>query len=212
VFPRWANRTRTVLAVLVGVGPIYLGALGTYALGPESTDLSYMPVQPVPNSHALHVGQLGMDCRFCHHAVEVAAHATLPHADTCQTCHRAVRSTSPKLHALRRALGTGPPLRWTKVNDLPDYVVFDHRAHVTRGVACVLCHGPVDRMEQIWQTATLSMAFCLDCHRDPAPWLRPLDQVTSMNYQPAADGAAFAHQLSPGYGIRPMTDCSTCHR
>jgi hypothetical protein len=171
-----------------------------------------MPAQPVQNSHALHVGQLGMDCRFCHHTVEVAAHAAVPDANACQTCHRAVRSTSPKLASLRHALGAGAPLAWTKVNDLPDYVVFDHRAHVTRGVACVLCHGPVDRMEQIWQSATLSMASCLNCHRDPAPWLRPLDQVTSTNYEPAAEGAPSARELSAGYRIRALTDCSTCHR
>jgi hypothetical protein len=200
------------LGVLLGALPVYAVGLLAYAASPRTTDVGYLPGQPVPNSHALHVGQLGIDCRFCHHTVERAAHAALPDTTTCQICHRTVRSTSPKLEPLRRAEATGAALAWTRVNDLPDFVFFDHRAHVTRGVACVSCHGAVDRMEQTWRTEALSMAFCLACHRTPEPALRPLDRVTSPSYEAPADPVRAGRELRARYGIQPSTDCSACHR
>jgi len=200
------------LGVGLGTLPAYAIGLLAYAASPRTTEVGHMPAQPVPNSHALHVGQLGIDCRFCHHAVERAAHAALPDAQSCQICHQRVRSTSPKLEPLRRALATGQALAWTRVNDLPDFVFFDHRAHVARGVACVSCHGAVDRMEQTWQTEVLSMSFCLACHRRPEPALRPLDRVTSPSYDAAADPVGIGRELRARYGIQPSTDCSACHR
>ncbi len=212
LFPRWANRTRLWLGVLVGTLPAYVAGLVAYAASPRTTEVGYMPGQPVPNSHALHVGQLGIDCRFCHPTVERAAHAALPDTGTCQVCHRAVRSTSPKLELLRRADANQATLTWTRVNDLPDFVFFDHRAHVSRGVACTACHGAVDRMEQTSQAEALSMAFCLACHREPEAALRPLDRVTSTMYEPPADPVAFGRELAARYAIHPSTDCSACHR
>jgi menaquinone reductase, multiheme cytochrome c subunit len=212
LFPRWANRTRVLLGALLGTLPAYAVGLWAYAASPRTSDVGHMPAQPVPNSHALHVGQLGIDCRFCHHSVDRAAHAALPGAATCQICHRTVRVTSAKLGPVRRSATTGGALQWTRVNHLPDFVFFDHRAHVTSGVACVSCHGAVDHMEQTWQTETLSMAFCLDCHRRPEAGLRPLDRVTAPSYEPPADPVAFGRELGRRYGVQPSTDCSACHR
>ncbi len=125
------------------------------------------PTQPVPYSHALHVGQLGMDCRYCHTGVEVAAAATIPPTQTCMNCHSKVRANSEKLIPIRESYATGMPVPWIRVHDLPDYVYFDHSAHVRRGVGCVSCHGRIDTMEVVFQAEPLSMGWCLECHRNP---------------------------------------------
>jgi hypothetical protein len=171
-----------------------------------------MPEQPVPYSHALHVGQLGMDCRYCHTTVETAAFAALPPTQTCMNCHLQIRAESPKLLAVRESHASGLPVRWVKVHDLPDYVYFDHSAHVARGVGCVECHGRVDRMEVVSQVEPMSMAWCLDCHRDPDRHLRPVEFVTRLDWVPPGDPAVLGRALREENNINPSTDCSTCHR
>ena len=216
VFPKWVNQLRPALAVaLVGV-PLYVAVVFTYAASPRTTDVGYAPQQPVPYSHALHAGTLGIDCRYCHTNVESGPAATIPPTQTCMNCHANIRRQSEKLTVIRERFydtGTaaGMPIEWVRVHDLPDYVYFDHSAHVRRGVGCVSCHGRVDKMEVVQQAEPLSMGWCLDCHRNPAPRLRPLDKITDLSWQPAdavAEGRALAEQLN----IHPSTDCSTCHR
>ena len=137
VFPRWANKTRQIAGVVLGVAPIYLIALIWYGASPKTTDVGYMPEQPVPYSHALHAGQLGIDCRYCHNTVEDSSHAAVPAAQTCMNCHSKVWTTSPKLAPIRESYATGKAVEWIKVHDLPDYAYFNHSAHVTRGIGCV---------------------------------------------------------------------------
>jgi len=121
--------------------------------------VGYQPVQPVPYSHALHVGQLGIDCRYCHNTVEVAAQAAIPPTQTCMNCHAKIRAQSPKLLPVRESYATGMPVHWMRVHDLPDFVYFNHSAHVRRGVSCVECHGRVDKMEVVYQQEPLSMGW-----------------------------------------------------
>lgn len=205
-----------------GYGVLVLG----YGGAPETTDVGYAPVQPIPYSHALHAGELGMDCRYCHASVELSAHAAIPPTATCINCHGTkfgIRRTSPKLQPLHQAFyGTdrsppGQPIPWVRVHDLPDYVYFNHSAHVNRGVGCVSCHGRVDRMEVVYQAEPLSMSWCLHCHRNPGPNLRPRDQITNMTWQPppGREGQELAQKLLVEYNIRPldyMQMCSLCHR
>lgn len=213
VFPRWANKTRDIAGVVLGVAPIYLTALVWYGFSPKTVDAGYMPEQPVPYSHALHAGEIGMDCRYCHNTVEQAAHAAIPATETCMNCHQRIRTTSPKLEPVRRSYETGRSVEWIKVHDLPDYVYFNHSAHVTRGVGCVSCHGRVDLMEEVYQKEPLSMGWCLNCHRAPEVNLRPPDQVTNMTWTaPGGDAFAYGKQLREKNNINPPTDCSTCHR
>jgi hypothetical protein len=169
--------------------------------------------QPVPFSHEHHVGQLGLDCRYCHSTVETSAHAGMPPVSTCMTCHSQLYTDQPMLLPLVRSWQTHVPLQWNRVNQLPDFVYFNHSIHVAKGVGCVSCHGRVDRMPLMRRTASLSMHWCLQCHRAPQKYLRPRSHVYDMAWKPA-------HQKSLGlalirrYDIHAsrLADCSVCHR
>jgi hypothetical protein len=222
VFPRWANKTRPIFGAVLGIAPLYLTGLVWYGFSPKTTDVGYMPKQPIAYSHELHVGQLGLDCRYCHSTVDKAAHAAAPTTSTCMNCHSRVRAKSPKLVALFESCGwsdekracrdDGPPIQWTKVHDLPDYVYFNHSAHVTRGVGCVSCHGRVDQMVEVHQVEPLSMGWCLDCHRAPEKHLRPPSEATNMKWAPEGDAIEFGKKFREQNNINPSEDCSTCHR
>jgi len=212
VFPRWANLLRPALATIGVLGPVYLVLLLAYGASPETTAVGYQPVQPVPYSHALHAGQLGINCRYCHTTVESAAHAALPPTQTCMNCHAKIRATSAKLLPVRESYATGLPVPWVRVHDLPDYVYFNHSAHVRRGVGCVECHGRIDKMETVRQVERLSMGWCLDCHRDPDRHLRPAEMATRMDWVPPEDPRVYGRRLREANHINPSTQCWTCHR
>ena len=148
MFPSWFNQFRTVIVLAVILAPIYVSVVMLYGLSPWATDVGYRPQQPLPFSHALHAGKLGMDCRYCHVNVERAAQATVPTTSICMNCHQKILGESPKLAVVRQSFATGMPVHWVRVHDLPDFVYFDHRAHVRRGVGCVSCHGRIDQMDE----------------------------------------------------------------
>ena len=230
VFPRWANFALPVLIIMVLGGALYVPTVAGLALHPETLNIGYMPTQPVPYSHALHVGQLGMDCRYCHTTVDKAAFAAIPPTQTCINCHHGIFTESVNLRAVRESWVSGDPIEWVKVHDLPGYAYFNHSAHVNRGVGCFSCHGRIDQMDVVYQHEPLNMAWCLECHRSPENYLRPKDQITSMTYHLARgpndlevrEGETIEEaQLRVGrrllreYGIREeryMDACSTCHR
>lgn len=221
-FPLWLDRTSPLLAGFVSLGVVYAVVVFVYGTLPTTINVGYSPKQPVPFSHKLHAGTLKMDCRYCHNTVDQAAHAAVPPTKTCVNCHSAanpdgtvatsaVHTKSPKLLLVRESQATGNPILWQRVHDLPDFVYFDHSAHVNRGVGCVSCHGRIDKMEQVHQAKPLSMSWCLGCHRNPDSQLRPLDKITDMEWQaesPEQLGATLRAQL----GVNPSTNCSTCHR
>ncbi len=212
-FPEWTARfhKRWVLLLVAGA-PLYLTALWANGLQPEAIRIGYQPKQPVPYSHALHVGELGLDCRYCHTTVEQSAHAAVPPAQFCMNCHATIRADSLQLTPVREAFASGAPLKWIRVHDLPDYVFFNHSAHVTRGVGCEECHGRIDLMEEVYQFAPLTMGWCLECHRDPAPRLRDPALATTMGYSPPGDRRELGRQFAANNAINPPTNCSTCHR
>lgn len=181
-----------------------------------ATQVGWFRDQTVPFSHKHHAGELGIDCRYCHASVETSANAGLPPTRTCMTCHSQVWTGAPMLAPVRQSLATGKPLRWHRVAQLPDYVYFDHSIHVQRGVACVECHGRVDRMPLTYRAKAFQMQFCLDCHRDPAPHLRPVDQVTRMDWRGWTQARAerFGGAAMLRYHIDParLDNCGICHR
>jgi hypothetical protein len=171
--------------------------------------------QPVPFSHAHHVGGLGLDCRYCHTTVEQSSFANIPPTKTCINCHSQIWNASPTLEPVRASFRTGESIRWTRVHDLPDFVYFNHSIHVNKGVGCESCHGRVDRMPLTWQENTLQMAWCLDCHRNTERVLRPREFITTMGYVPDGDQEEIGRKLQKEYKIqdvRVLTSCSTCHR
>ncbi len=212
IFPKWTNRlplfvVLAVLGALIGVVFFFW-----YFGSPKYIDVGYQPEQPVPYSHKLHVGELGLDCRYCHVNVERAAMATVPPTQTCMNCHSKVATESRKLQPIRTSWAENKPMEWVRVHDLPDYVYFNHSAHITAGVGCESCHGNVAAMEKVHQDKPLSMGWCLDCHRNPAPNLRPASEITTMNYQPPANQLELALQMIQQKNIKPPIDCSGCHR
>ncbi|MCA8977859.1 MAG: cytochrome c3 family protein [Planctomycetes bacterium] len=189
---------------------------------PKHTDVGYQPFQPVAYSHKLHAGSLGMDCRYCHRLVEDGPHATIPDNATCMGCHAQVMKDSVLLEPLVAAYGDGgpdnKPLEWVKVHMLPDYAYFSHAVHIHARVGCASCHGRVDQMEIVRQEQPLSMGWCLECHRDPTPHLRPADvAVTKMDWTPdessiAAAKARLEWSETKLPELNPPTHCSACHR
>ena len=211
-FPRWTDAVRPVMGYAAIIVPIYLVGLMTFAFSADNLNRGYAPVQPMPYSHALHAGQLGIDCRYCHNTVENAAMAALPSTSTCMNCHARIRPDSPLLAPLRESVASGNPIEWVRVHDLPEFAYFNHSAHLSAGVGCVECHGRVDQMDVVRQEENLSMSWCLECHRDPAPRLRPQDQLTNLAWETTENRELLGQRLIAENNIHPRQDCSTCHR
>ena len=171
--------------------------------------------QPIQFSHAHHVGGMGIDCRYCHTSVEESAFANIPPTKTCMNCHSQIWNTAPILEPVRASFRDNTPLEWTRVHDLPDFVYFNHSIHVAKGVGCATCHGRVDTMPLMYQQSTLFMSWCLDCHRNPARYVRPRDEIYNMAWTPPADDPGLGARLVQEYkigSVEQLTSCSTCHR
>ena len=229
IFPK--NFNLIPIKILAG-GFVFLTvvvALVTYYATPKSQYVGYQPEQPIPFDHSIHAGQLGMDCRYCHSFVEKSGHANIPSANTCWNCHSQVKRDSVKLEPLRRAIDKsyehydGKPIEWVKVHNSPDYVYFNHSAHLNRGISCQSCHGQINEMRVVYQDKPLSMAFCLECHRAPEKHLRPLEEVFNLNYDPkkfiekhpelgVKTPEELGRLLKKKWSIKPKESCFACHR
>ena len=204
------------VAALAGAG---LVPVVTIYLTPKYTRAGYQPVQPVPFSHSIHAGQLGVDCRYCHNGVEKSWFANLPGASTCMNCHNQVLKDDPRLQLVRDSAANNTPIPWVQVHKVPDYVYFSHQVHVRRGMSCVECHGRIDQMDEVRHEKSFSMSFCLDCHRNPAAAIRPIDKVTKLDWQWSTNsaeavklqelnGKKFVHD----WKVESLQSCSACHR
>ncbi|NNE90471.1 MAG: cytochrome c3 family protein [Verrucomicrobiales bacterium] len=250
LFPRWTNLLPIKLIICLGALGTAVMAFTWYTATPKFTRVGYAPQQPIPFDHSLHAGHLKMDCRYCHTFVENSPHSNVPAAQVCWNCHGPgkVKSDSPKLEPLRVAMDenyenyTGEPIRWVQIHETPDYAYFNHAVHVNRGVSCVECHGNVDEMAVVHHEKPLSMGFCLECHRKPENQLRPLDEITNLDWKaedwskeelyeyleeksgkPAGEWASaddeqaelkdlVGKHLLELYNVHPPQDCAACHR
>ena len=212
IFPEWTNRLPLYLvgalatAILGGIGIVW------YYFSPYYIDVGYRPKQPVEYSHKLHAGDIGIDCRYCHVAVEYSPVAGVPPTQICLNCHQLIKTESEKLLPVRESWTTGRAIEWVRVHKTPDYAYFDHRAHLRAGVGCLSCHGNVAEMEVVIQAEPLSMSWCLDYHRNPDMHLRPSSEVTNMSWEPPDDQLEIAVRLKKDKNISPPVDCSGCHR
>jgi menaquinone reductase, multiheme cytochrome c subunit len=225
LFPRWANPFVAILGIAGAAGAVFAGVMGGIVTDPKTLNVGYMPKQPVPFSHAIHAGQLRMDCRYCHNTVYEAAHAAVPPTATCINCHApsndqgttslaAVKHDSPKLEPVRESWKSGRSIAWKKIHNLPEFVYFNHAAHVNSGVSCKTCHGRIDQMEVVYQHEELSMAWCITCHRNPDSHLRPIDKVTKLDwdFESPEKQAEFAAAWKKEQNINPQVHCAVCHR
>jgi menaquinone reductase, multiheme cytochrome c subunit len=211
-FSKKSDRILRTVLVMVGLGVVGGASTLYYATLPTTLEPGYQPQQPVPYSHKLHAGNMGMDCTYCHTSVLKAAYASIPPTQTCMNCHSKVKEKSLVLEPVRASWASGESVPWIKVHRLPDYVFFNHSAHTNAGVSCVSCHGRVDQMVEVKQVQTLAMSWCLDCHRNPAPNLRPTQFVTKLDWKPEGDPAALGREIIAQKGINPPVNCSGCHR
>ena len=215
--PQIFHRSTNTLSRLSIFGAFFLVAgllwgLATFNRSAYMTQERVAREQPVQFSHKHHVGELGIDCRYCHTTVETAARATVPPTETCMSCHSQIWLQSPFLEPVRASFRSDRSIHWVKVHDLPDYVYFNHGVHIQKGIGCVSCHGRVDQMNQVWRASSLQMEWCLDCHRDPARHVRPRDRIFDLAWERPADQPDLGAELLRLYDVHPRTDCSTCHR
>jgi hypothetical protein len=222
IFSRSANWAPIKIIIGIFFLATVVTSAVTYYATPKYLRVGYQPKQPVPFDHSWHAGKegLGLDCRFCHNNVTKSEHSNVPPTSTCMSCHAVIKTTSPKLAPVRESHKSGLPIEWIKVHKTPDYVYFNHAAHVNRGVSCVECHGRVDEMQTVKHAKSHSMAFCLDCHRNPQDHVRPIEHVFDLGWQP--DGATSKAQkqaqrelggkLVADWKIQPPKSCFGCHR
>jgi hypothetical protein len=204
-FPAWTNRAIPIgLAVLAALFTFTVAAWAYYA-NDAFLAVGYAPAQPVEMSHKLHASDLGIDCRYCHSSAETDALAAIPPTHLCFNCHTQIKPDSPKLLLLRESVARGKAVQWTRVHKLPDHTYFDHGAHSAARIGCSTCHGRVDQMQVVEQTVSLSMGFCLECHRRPLPYVRSAADVVRMDWTPA-------EAAEPPRALDPPIHCSGCHR
>ena len=217
IFHRSANsisRLSVFGGIFIIAGIAWAGA--EIQRSPYNTRAFVARQQPVQFSHKHHSGDDGIDCRYCHTTVEVSWFAGIPPTATCMNCHSQLFADSPYLEPVRESFRTGKPIKWTRVHDLPDFVYFNHSIHVNKGVGCSTCHGRVDQMPLTWSVVSLHMEWCLECHRNPAKYIRPREQVFNLDWPPPGyDQMAEGKKLMMRYDIdsvEEITNCSTCHR
>ena len=207
LFPRSLNKLPIIAGVATVVALTAVTIYIWYYWSPKNLQVGYAPIQPVPYSHRLHAGQMGMDCRYCHANIERSAHAMIPPTQTCMGCHAVVKTDSARLAPVRASWASGEPIEWVKVHKLPEHAYFNHSAHLAVGVGCVTCHGRIDQMDVVRLDKPISMGWCLECHRNATPNLRPKDQITNMDWRP--------EMAPPGWQaphVNPPQHCSGCHR
>jgi hypothetical protein len=225
IFPKWTNDIPKIAPPVL----LIIGAFATFVVwywfSPKHTDVGYQPEQPVPYSHKLHAGDLGIDCRYCHTYAEKGPAAGVPPTQTCMNCHSQVKTNSPKLKPVRDSWESGDPVKWVRIHKIPDYAYFDHSAHLNiaggkAAVGCVECHGRVDQMVVVQQVEPLSMGWCLECHRSArgrsgnvqsGVMLRPRNEVANMTWEPSESWTKEANEIAKGL-VSPTVSCSGCHR
>jgi hypothetical protein len=208
--------TNTISKVSIFGGIFILAGLGwlslTFVRSSYITQVGVPVEQPVPFSHEHHVRGLGIDCRYCHTSVETSSFAGIPPTETCMSCHSIIWNDSPMLEPVRESFRTNQSIRWIRVHNVPDFVYFDHSAHVSNGIGCESCHGRVDRMPLTWKAESFQMEWCLNCHRAPEKFIRPRQEVFTMGWTPPPDHDGLKLVADYGVQVEQLTNCSICHR
>ena len=215
------HRSTNFISLLSVLSAFFLIAFGLVAViavarSPYLTRQNITREQPVQFSHKHHVGDDGIDCRYCHTGVETSAVAGIPPTKTCMNCHSVLFNNSEYLEPIRQSYRDDTSIPWVKVHRLADFVYFNHSIHINKGVGCSTCHGQVNQMPLIFQANTLLMQWCLDCHRNPEAVLREKpEDVYDMDWKAPENQEEIGKRLAQERNIRTtaeLTNCSTCHR
>lgn len=211
LFPKWSNKVLPLLMLVATLFLVFTIFVFWFWFSPKNLEVGYSPKQPIAFSHKLHVGELGMDCRYCHYTVETSPHAAVPPTEVCMNCHTLVKTDSTEIRKLHYYHSNHLSIPWVNVHNLPEFSYFNHSRHIEAGVSCVSCHGRIDKMEQVYQSEPLSMGWCLECHRHPEAHLRPKEFITDLDWSPTNQLSIGKH-LKHKNNIAPREDCNTCHR
>jgi hypothetical protein len=213
VFPPWSNTaSRVAVVAAAALGFAALAAPMIWVRTPWARNQYLVEDQPLEFDHRHHVRDVGIDCLYCHNTARRAATAGVPSTEKCMGCHDQIWSRSPMLDVVRRSYFSGASIPWNRVHQLPEYVYFNHAIHVNKGFGCASCHGRVDQMPAVYQVATLTMGFCLDCHRNPERYIRPESEITNMAWSAGDAQVELGRKLVRDGQIRSVTTCSGCHR
>jgi hypothetical protein len=213
LFPAWGNSVLWLSLVLLGAGVIgFIAFLMIWARTPYSTGQEDPIDQPVKFDHRHHARDDGISCLYCHGSAQKSPYAGVPPTELCMNCHSQVWTRSPEVLPVRASYFEGTPIHWQRVHSLPGFVYFDHSIHVAKGVGCVSCHGRIDQMAQVLQVESLSMGWCLDCHRNPEAHLRPPEHVADMDWVPDRPQTVIGPEIKEQLHVNPTTDCTGCHR
>lgn len=213
--PRANSIAKLSIVLLVLLGGAASAFAAAFFRSSYTTGIEVAREQPVPFSHNHHVAGLGIDCRYCHTSVEKAAFAGIPPTRTCMTCHSQVWTEAPVLEPVRESWRTDKALAWTRVHDLSDFAYFNHKIHVNKGIGCSTCHGHVENMQLTFKTSTLLMEWCINCHKNPEPYLREQKDIFNQQWEAPANQAEIGKRLREEYRIpnrQLLMSCSTCHR
>jgi hypothetical protein len=215
-FNKSANDIARISMMLVPVlGAVALFAFTQLARSSYLTGQFVERQQPVQFSHKHHVGDDGIDCRYCHQTVETTASAGMPSTQTCMNCHSQLFADQPYLEPVRASFRDNKPIEWQRVHDLPEFTYFNHSIHVAKGVGCSTCHGQIDNMPAVFQQNSLQMEWCINCHRAPEHFIRPKSEIFNMQWQDGDINEQERAKLKVDYKIRSaatITSCSACHR
>lgn len=213
LFPPWSDTIFRIVLVAIGATAVIVPfAMMIWVRTPYTTKQGFPIEQPIAFDHRHHTHDDGIDCLYCHYEARRSPNAGVPPTSVCMGCHGQIWQEAQRLEPVRASWFSGEPIRWERVHRLPEFVYFDHSAHVSHGVGCDECHGRVDRMPEVYAVAPLTMNWCLDCHRDPAPHLRPVDEVTNAEWRPQGSRRTAGEAIVRELHVDPPVSCTGCHR
>ena len=210
--PRHNTLALVSLFVVAGGALGVPGGLMLYARTPYARNMGDPIEQPIQFDHRHHTRDEGIDCRYCHNTVDKSPAASIPPTQLCLNCHSQIWNKSPMLEKVRESFIQNKPIEWRRVNKVGEFAYFNHAIHVNKGVGCVSCHGRVDEMPAVEKAEPLTMGFCLSCHRHPEQNLRPVSEVTNMDWKPEGDPEETGKRLMVENDVHTRTSCTTCHR
>ncbi|MES1205614.1 MAG: cytochrome c3 family protein [Pseudomonadota bacterium] len=207
------NTLAQISLFVVAAGAVGVPAgLMLYARTPYARQMQEPIEQPLQFDHRHHTRDEGIDCRYCHNTVDKSPSAGIPQTQLCLNCHSQIWNKSPFLEPVRQSFIQNKPMEWRRVNKIGEFAYFNHSIHVNKGVGCVSCHGRVDQMAAVEKAQPLTMGFCLDCHRHPEKNLRPVSEVTNMEWKPEGDPAETGQRLLVENDVHTRVSCTTCNR